>query len=679
MQVFKNPQSREVKMANVFGMDIRRFSVLFIAIIIILSFLASFVNIKVPQNTSTIQIGSGGGSSEFYSYPGPKYIYNKTITLAPNIQDLAYVKGTYSDLPAPYYYLPNTSIPVLFNFSKPENNILNLLLDALSRNASIIAPGPYGALLSIASSAYVNIINYKNTSLQPFPVNANDTENYSKTEIIVKYAKDFQAPGSFQPGWSYPPSDLVSVNSPVYKIINTYSVTTNVKVEYNKYTYLYDEYNVTQGNVTYVYKYYAMSISGTAYLYANKQLINSQSFTTTFYWWGGEYGPNYIYGTVTVPPGVQKQVYGSYGVSAGAGYYSYTVQNGNKTIVYNIYYPTGPYVSTQSYTFNWYEYNVTLQIKILVFNGTNPETYVNNQAYNSRNITTYFSYTTWSSDPQQNSTNVITRDHIRIENYTVTRTWDAGSVEIIPRLQTQISGNVINYDLTFNVQSDLVQPPPWIYQDMLYNRYAVISWFYLEQNATLAHTLYQYIMGTINKSDLQFWKFEYFVLASEFVMYTYNTTYSVFNNLLELESFYENWSLVNANILNLSKWPNLEYFNNLLMFFNVSEIPEIYNNTIFYNITGNYEIYLVDIYNALNYQKWNKVPFGNEYYFYDPETNQTVYFYLNTSMLPIPYIHETLYFTSANYVPVIFYATFQYTAAVKTEIISIWNGTAWTS
>ncbi|AKA73824.1 hypothetical protein SULI_07815 [Saccharolobus solfataricus] len=667
-------------MGNVFGMDIRRFSVLFIAIIIILSFLASFTNLKVPQqNSSTVQIGSGGGSSEFYSYPGPKYIYNKTITLAPNIQDLAYVKGTYSDLPAPYYYLPNTSIPVLFNFSKPENNILNLLLDALSRNASIIAPGPYGALLSIASSAYVNIINYTNTTLQPFPLNKNDTENYSKWEIIIKYGKTLEAPNGFQSGWSYPPSDLISVNSPVYKIINETSVKTSVNVQYNEYTYLYNKYTHKQGNVTYVYEYYAMKVWGTAYLYANNQLINSQSFATTFYWYGGEYGPNYIYGTITVPPGVSKEVYGSYSIAVGAGYKHYQRTVNNTTYIYYIYYPTGPYSSTTGYQFNWYEYNVSIIVYIKVYNGTNPVTSINNQEYAGRDIKASAWYTVWSSLPQNYSVKILTYDTIQVGNYTITRMWNAGTTTIIPKVNMQRSGNVINYYLTFNVQSDLVQPPPWISQKMIYSKSAAISWFYLEQNASLAHALYSYIMNTINKSDLQFWKFEYFVLASQFVMYTYNTTYSVFNNLLELESFYENWSLVSANILNLSAWPKLQYFNYQIMFFNVSRIPQIYNNTIFMNITGNYEIYLVDIYNALYYGGFNKVPFGNIYYYFNPLNNETTYFYLNTTGQHIPFIHEPLYFESANYILNLFYAAFQYTASEKTEIISIWNGTVWVS
>jgi len=313
---------------NIFGMDIRRFSVLFIAIIIILAFVGSFANLKVPQQNSSIQIGSGGGSSGSYSVPGPKYIYNKTVTLSPSLQDLQYVRGSYSNLPAPYYNISPEAY-ILFNFSKPDNNMLNLLLDALARNASEIAPGPYGALLSIASSAYVYITNYKNTSLQPFPLNENDIENYSKWEIIIKYGKTLEAPNGFQSGWSYPPSDLLSVNPPVYKIINETSVKTSLNVQYNEYTYLYNKYTHKQGNVTYVYEYYAMKVWGTAYLYANNQLINSQSFATTFYWYGGEYGPNYIYGTITVPPGVSKEVYGSYSIAVGAGYkhYQRTVNN----------------------------------------------------------------------------------------------------------------------------------------------------------------------------------------------------------------------------------------------------------------------------------------------------------------------------------------------------------------
>ena len=694
---------------NVFGMDIRRFSVLFIAIIIILAFVGSFANIKVPQNTSTIQIGSGGGSEGSYSVPGPKYIYNKTITLAPSLSDLQYVRGSYSNLPAPYYNISPEAY-ILFNFSTPSSNMLQLLLNALAWNASIVGPGPYGALLSMASSAYVNIINYKNTTLQPFPVNANDTENYSKTEITVKYAKDFQAPSSFQPSWSYPPSDYIVVNPPVYKIINSYTLKTLVSVTYHlgnlqlvgqgqsqqRGTY-YDPCTGSEVSYTYrnYYYYYAQEINYSIVVYLDQNGTISQIANVTgskeIYWdQTGVLGGIYQ-GSAIVPPGVSKQYNATaeiryYPGSSSVSYYrGFSCKQGNYTYFFGIYegsrtsyYPRFS-ENIKNYTFNWYEYNVAFPIKILVFNGTNPQTSINNKVYNSRNITTHFSYTIWSSDPIANSNAIVTYDHIQVANYTIERKWYAGNIEIIPQPDTQTLGNTINYYLTFNVQDNTVQSPPWIFQKMTYNKNAALSWFYLEQNATLAHVLYSYIMNTISQQDEQFWRFEYFDLISEFVMYTFNTSYSAWNNLLELGSFYLNWSMTPAKLLELNGWPNVSYETGQLLFFNVSRIPEIYNGSVYLNVTGNNQVYLVDVYNALDYPQWDRVPFGNMYYYFDQLTNKTIYFYLNTTGQHIPFIHEPLYFESANYIPYIFYATFQYTASEKTEIISIWNGTAWVS
>jgi hypothetical protein len=657
-------------------MDVRRASVLAIAMVIILAFMASFANIQLPQlNYGNIQIGGGGISSPYISL-GHKYTYNKTIVLVPSIQDLEYVKGSYSDAPPPYYNLTNKSAPVFFNLSDPKSSLLNLFLNALAWNASKITPKSYGDLLSIASSAYVNVTGYKNVTLQPFPLNAKDTEDYSKWKIIVKYAKAFQAPSGFQPDWSYPPSDRVAVGSLNYRIINETSVQTEVDLTYTNKTYLYNKVTQVKGNVVYVYEYYAMEVSGTAYLYANNTLINSQGFDYTFYWQGGSES-NTIYGYTTVPPGVSVEVYGSYQISTGAGHTSYQNTSNGTTYVYYIYYPTGPSVSTQGYTFYWYEYNVTLPLNVQVFNGTNPTTYFNNNAYFNRDINFTLTYTVWSSSPKSYSEVVTTSDVIRVGNYSVTRTWDAGSVVIEPDSVTWQSGNAVYYYLDFSVQYSFASPPPWINQSMTYNRSAAVSWFYLEQNASLAHALYSFIMDTINRSDLQYWKFEYFALAGEFVMYTFNTTDTVYNNTLELESFYENWSLVNASVLNLSTWPKFKYFNGTLMFFNVSRIPTIYNATIYFNVSGDYEVYLTDVYNGLYYHKWLKMPFGNEYYSFYPPLNKTVYFYLNSTNSSIPYVGETLGFVTAVYVPYIYYAIFQQPTPVAEEITAIWNGTTW--
>ncbi|BBG25013.1 hypothetical protein IC006_2347 [Sulfuracidifex tepidarius] len=666
---------------NAFGIDIRRFSVLVLAIIIILAFVASFANIKIPQNSSTIQIGT---STQTEQYTQPKlfsYVYNKTITLSPTLQDLQYVRASFANTKAPYYNISPEAY-ILFNFSQPDNNMLQLLLNALAWNASIVAPGPYGALLSIASAAYVQILNYTNTTLQPFPLNKNDTENYSKYAIIVNYAKDFETPESFQPSWSYPPSDNITVSPLSYNIIDTYTVKVTISVSYSTSTSLASSSTSQNGNQTIVTKYYKMSVSGTVYLLANGSSIASNNFQFS-YTAVPPYKLNYqntsiyqqsftISGNVSVPPGVLRTVYLTYNVTA----YQYKKEQTSGNTTYICYYPTNPSFNYKPDYFNWYEYNVTIPVTIKVLNGTAPITTINNENYMGRTINTYFWYTVWSSDPTSNTTSILTYDHIQVANYSIKRTWDAGSIEIIPQLNTQTSGNTINYYLTFNVKNNLVRPPPWINQQMTYNKYAAISWFYLEQNASLSHSLYEFIMNTINKTDYQFWKSEYFILASQFVMYTFNTTYSVFNNLLELESFYENWSLVDANILNLSAWPKTQYFNGLLVFFNVSRIPVIYNDTIFFNITGNYEVYLTDIYNALQYPQWSKVPFGNMCYYFNPLDNKTIYFYKFNNQ-NVPYIGEHLNFYYTNYIPSIIYAIFVYPKGTSAYITAIWNGTAW--
>jgi hypothetical protein len=275
----------------------------------------------------------------------------------------------------------------------------------------------------------------------------------------------------------------------------------------------------------------------------------------------------------------------------------------------------------------------------------------------------------------------VTNDSIQVANYTINRGWDAGKANITAKPVTQKYGNTFDYLLDFNDTYNFTKPPYWVFQDnMTYNETASIRWYYLEQNASLAHALYVFINKTINETDRQFWKFEYFVLADEFVMYTFNTTYSVGNNTLILESFYENWSLVNASILNLTylltKY-DLKYMNGTLMFFNVSRIPEIYNASIYFNITNNCEIYLTDVYNGLEFPYWDKIPFGNQYYFFYPPENKTVYIYLNSTNSSIPYLGETLKFITANYIYNLTFATFQLSSGQTEEIISIWNGTAW--
>jgi len=663
-------------------MDIRRVSVLVLGTIIALAFLASFVNVPVPSEPNGVVNNGSGTFTGSYSLPKPKYVYNLTIVLSPDLTDLQYTKSNYSDLPPPYYTVPHTNNTILFNFTEPANNTLKLLLKALAWNVTKIAPKAYGDLLSIADSAYVIVTNYTNVTLEPFPLNPNDTENYSKWEIIVVYAKEFEPPGGFQPGWSYPPSDSVTVHPLSYRVINKTTIQTDVQLSYDAFKYLEYYYSYQEGNTIYYYYYYGMEVAGDAYLYVNGKLAVVQYFDNEYPWYGGQYGPYYLYTTVTVPPGVTENVSGYYIISLGYTVITNEEKNGNTTCIYYYYEPTGPYITTQGYTYNWYEYNVSLPLTIKVYNGTDPVTYVNNYTFYNRTIYAQPWYTVWSSSPKDFTVTVVTNDSIQVANYTINRGWDAGKANITASPLTQKSGNRFDYILDFNDTYNFTKPPYWVFQDnMTYNETASIRWFYLEQNASLAHALYVFINKTINETDKQFWKFEYFVLADEFIMYTFNTTYSVGNSTLILESFYENWSLVNASILNLTylltKY-DLKYMNGTLMFFNVSRIPEIYNASIYLNVTGNYEVYLTDVYNGLEFPHWDRIPFGNIYNFtYLPE-NRTVYiYYSNSTNSSIPYIGETLNFVTAYYIYNLTFATFQLPEGYETQITAIWNGTAW--
>jgi len=79
-----------------------------------------------------------------------------------------------------------------------------------------------------------------------------------------------------------------------------------------------------------------MKVWGTAYFYVNNKLNGSESFSYTFYWGGGSHA-NKFYDTVTVPPGVSKEVYGSYSIAAGAGIQRHQSTFDNTTCICYIY------------------------------------------------------------------------------------------------------------------------------------------------------------------------------------------------------------------------------------------------------------------------------------------------------------------------------------------------------
>lgn len=514
---------------------IQRMSVIIIGIILVLGILAALSNYQ-PTQTNPIAT----------QLPPPPI--NTTTVSPPHLQlnitkRIAYYDflGALEGLNATSTYTFNST--KLFDFGYGYNPLASAIADLLSLPANQITPWTYGEVYNVLDANYTKWASSNTTSLYYYPTNLNESTVY----LNFTYQTNPQFVNAYQElnkSYPFPPSDKVTLGSPVYNIINKTSVVTSVILslspeEYLVYTYSYP-YQVDGMIYCYVYYYYAMNIYGTAYLLANGHYINSQNFMTTFYWYGGSYSNN-VYGYVTVPPGVSKEVYANYYLYSYPESYSYTVQEGNKTYIYNFYYPSYPYTSTQGYDFNWYEYNVSLPITIVVYNGTNPVTYVGNQTFHTRLIKTTIWYTVWSSLPKNYSTTIKTLDHILFVRYNLTRTWYAGSIGIDPSCYSTTNDNTVNYYLSFSTIEDINQPPPYVFNPIpSLNKTVVLQWSYFFNNYSIAEGLYNATNKDIDKFN--------FVLP-QFVTALFK------NNLTEhtitLASFIEPWN-VSKVTLNVS-------------------------------------------------------------------------------------------------------------------------------
>jgi len=510
-------------------------SVIVVGIILVLGIVAMLSNYH-PTQTSPIVT----------KLPPPPI---NTTTIPPPHESLNVTKytayynflGALEGLNATSIYSFNST--KLFKFMPTCNTLAHIIANLLSLSANQITPCTYGEIYNILDSDYTEWASTRTVSLHYYPINLNCSTVY----LNFTYQTDPQFVNAYHQldeNYPFPPSDEVSVGSPVCKIIDTYSVKTCVKVTYTATCHLaYSRsYSYKVGNITYVIinNYYIMNVHGTAYLYINGKLASSQSFSITFYWWGGGYGSR-ISSTVTVPPGVLKTVYGYYTVTAGSGFSEYWERDGNTIIITRNHYPTGPYVSTQGYTFNWYKYKVTLKIRILVFNGSNPITFVNSHIYYCRNITACVCYKTWSSLPESCTITIKTLDHINFLNYDLERTWCAGSITIVPKPCTQIDGNVINYYLGFCTAKNLAHPPSYIFNPIPpLNKTAVLQWSYFFNNYSVAQGLFNVVHKNIDP-------FNFVLPQLVTALFTNNLT----EHTIILASFIEPWNVSFVTLSNV--------------------------------------------------------------------------------------------------------------------------------
>ncbi|BAK54526.1 hypothetical protein STK_13140 [Sulfurisphaera tokodaii str. 7] len=376
----------------------------------------------------------------------PNYYQNMTISSGTLLNDILQLLVWPTNL-------TNDSNLKVFISNGSGNPLKQEILQLLAYNATLIAPGPYWATADLAGALQPTSVTYKlyNVSV------------YNGTNITL-YHVELPFYNTNPYNTTYPPSDNLTVYSLSCKIINKTSVKTNVSVQYIYQYYLYYNYSYRSGNNVYEYYYYNENVSGMAYLLSNNNIINSSSFQLTFWYYGGKVTMN-ITGKTLVPPGVYKQVFALYSISASEEKYNYSYTQGNYTYYVYIFYPSTPNITINSFTFNWYEYEVTVPVRIVVDNGTCPIiTQIGNKTYTGRTINVNFTFTVWSSDPiNYTSPDIITYDHITIANYTIVRKWIAGFIKIITTVYETKQGNTINYYLHIQVNTNIAKQPEWVF------------------------------------------------------------------------------------------------------------------------------------------------------------------------------------------------------------------------
>jgi hypothetical protein len=446
--------------------------------------------------------------------------------------------GALNNLNAMSVYVFNST--KLFDFEYGYNSLASSIANLLSLSADKITPWTYGEIYNVLDAGYTKWTSSKSVMLYYYPLSINGSTTY--LNFTYKTNPQFvDAYYQLNKNYPFPPSDDVITGSPSYKIISKYTILTYVYVSYTNHSYIVYNTSKTDGNKIIYYRYWANDIYVIAYLYANGSKIQTQYVTFTVDWHGGTYKYT-IYGSVLVPPGVYKKVFGNYTLVFYPKSSNYTRSDGNRTIIYVNYYPDGPSIIPYSHIFNWYKYNASVSIEIDVYNGSNPTTYVGNQVFNKRTIYTSIWYTVWSSSPQSYTVRIITSDHIKFMNYDLTRTWDAGNISFNPTSYISTDGITYNYYLRFSTSFQIKNHPPYIFKPIPpLNKSVVLQWSYFINNYSIANGLFNVANRNIDQFN--------FILP-QFITATFK------DNLVEhtiiLASFFEPWNVsrVTLNISN---------------------------------------------------------------------------------------------------------------------------------
>ncbi|QXJ29558.1 Uncharacterized protein J5U23_02428 [Saccharolobus shibatae B12] len=515
--------------------------------------------------------------STFYPsfLPGPIYDFNP-IKYAESFPVSTNYSSLTSGNPQPLF---------IYNISgKP---ILGQIIDILKLNASQVTPEAYWRVANLAGffSNYTITKNYSVYFLNPYYYD-NISEQPNVTEIYLNISDVYASPFYT----SYPPSDKVNTS---FSFITTDSFSIQSYASWN-FTNIEWHFggNISQNESYYYY---------TATLNLNKYIVVNNSH----YYYDGSLSTR-----ITVKPwGVSPNVISSYVVynqslsiplilhlSAN----SVKHQIGNYSYVLTPSYP--PKVNPEFYGYIFYNYLVYLSLKVNVYNGSSPITFIllnGSKVYATEER--YFNFTLdlkeTSISPKTFNISLYTYDSIKVGSYYVDRYWSPGYILICPQIYIIYNGNLKLFKLNFFIQNHMIETPPdWVFNHEAFteiygNNYADM---YLQQvgyyyglNKLLSEIVKNF---TTDEKYEKYLSWELLLLSSEISMqinysnpaqnYTMalvskeGSEYQAFMQMVYIASWSLWYTTFNGSYYFLGKWIPWTYG-----LFTGFSIPSFYNKT----------------------------------------------------------------------------------------------------
>lgn len=415
----------------------------------------------------------------------------------------------------------------IFIYNISGEPVTKQIFRLLSLNATQISPEAYWTIANLAGF-FLNYSIGKNFSLYTLiPYYYDNQSNQPDINEIYLNISDFYA---FPYFISFPPSDNISYNFS-YNVIDSISFQSFATYYFSNITWHLNK--VSEHEYIFYYTAYFNILKYVIFNGSNLYYVGSSSYLITAK--PSEVSPN----TITT---FTSFIFNGYNISLpiifNLSVNSIVVKKDNDSVklIFPSYPPT---VSPRFYKYIFYEYNVSIPMRIQVYNGSSPltEILINGKIVHSTLgdkifTTTLFNYV-WSLNATTLNISVITLDNIRLGDHIVYRNWSAGYLLIKPRIYTtsSVDNNVVDicYNLAFSVYDNLGKSlPKWVFNHVSFyeiykNNYADNYLQYIGYYYGLNELLNQILKNfTSNSSYINYSNWELLLLAAQIGLQVYN-------------------------------------------------------------------------------------------------------------------------------------------------------------